>query len=525
MGGANGACARVADSMKKIDFLLSALLVFFLVFISAPARAEVTLPHMLSDHMVLQRNHPIHLWGWADPGEKVTVSLHGASASTKADGIGHWSVYLPPEPAGGPYTVTIAGTNTITLTDVMIGDVWFASGQSNMELPLMGFPGSAVVTNGQEEIRNATQPELRLLHIPDKASLYPQQDQTASWTLCTPQTAASFSAAAYFFGREIARREHVTVGLIDSSYGGTPGEAWISMDTIGSDAALMPVFAYWAHVSDDHEDFARIDAAQNREAAAAKAAGKPEPWHMWHPGDLDSWAPAWLYNAMVAPAINYPIKGVIWYQGETNSNVERAAMYQRIFPAIINDWRKQWQEGNFPFLFVQIAPFTSVPQEDWAVIREAQRRTLSVANTAMAVTVDIGNPTNVHPADKQDVGHRLALAARALAYGEPIEYSGPLYRQATVDGHAMQIWFSHTTGGLVAKGGGALTGFEVAGADHTFVPATAKVDGDTVLVSSPSVTDPAYVRYGWANYPTVNLFNGDGLPASPFTTEKTIPKP
>ncbi|HTV04433.1 MAG TPA: sialate O-acetylesterase [Acidobacteriaceae bacterium] len=511
--------------MKKTDLLFSAVLVFFLAFTASPACAEVTLPHMLSDHMVLQRDRPIHLWGWADPGEKVTATLHGASGSTEANGIGHWSLYLPPEPAGGPYTVTISGTNTITLTDVMIGDVWFASGQSNMQLPLMGFPGSAVVTNGHEEIRNATQPELRLLHIPAKASPYPQQDQAASWTLCTPKTAATFSAAAYFFGREIARREHVTVGLIDSSYGGTPGEAWISMDTIGSDAALMPIFAYWAHVSDSEVDFARIDAEQKREADAAKAAGNPAPWHMWRPNDIGSWAPAWLYNAMVAPAVNYPIKGVIWYQGETNSNIERAAMYQRIFPALINDWRKQWQEGNFPFLFVQISAFTSVPEENWAVIREAQRRTLSIANTAMAVTIDIGNPTNVHPADKQDVGHRLALAALALAYGEHIEYSGPLYRQATVNGHAMQIWFTHTTDGLIAKGSGLLKGFEIAGSDHKFVLAEARIDGDTVLVSSPDVPDPAYVRYGWANYPVVNLVNGVGLPASPFTTEKNIPKP
>jgi sialate O-acetylesterase len=510
--------------MKKIGFLLAPALVLLLA--STGAYAEVTLPKMLSDHMVLQRNRPIHLWGWADPGEPVTASLRTSTATTKADGLGRWSLYLAPEQAGGPYKVTIAGTNTIVLSDVMVGDVWFASGQSNMQLPLMGFPGSAVVTNGEEEIRNATQPELRLLHIPDKASPYPQQDQPASWTLCTPQTAASFSAAAYFFGREIARREHVTVGLIDSTWGGTPGEAWISMDSIGADASLMPVFAEWAHVSDDYVDFPRIIAQEKREDAAALAASKPKPEHPWHP-DLDSWDPAWLYNGMVAPAVNYPIKGVIWYQGETNSAVERAAMYQRIFPALIQDWRKQWQEGNFPFLFVQISAFTSVPTEDWAVIREAQRRTLSVANTAMAVTIDIGNPTNVHPADKQDVGHRLALAALALAYGDPIEYSGPLYRQASVDGHSMRIWFDHAASGLLIKGGGRLEGFEIAGSDKKFVPATAKIDGKTVLVSSPSVSDPEYVRYGWANYPTptVNLFNGAGLPASPFTTEKTIPKP
>ena len=223
--------------MKKIDFLLSFALVFSLAAASADARGEVTLPKILSSHMVLQRGRPIHLWGWADPGEQVTAALRSATASTQADGLGHWSVYLPPEQAGGPYQLTISGTNSIVLDDVLIGDVWFASGQSNMQLPLMGFPGSAVVTNGEEEIRNANQPNLRLLHIPDKASPYPQQDQEASWTLCTPETAASFSAAAYFFGREIANREHVPVGLIDSSWGGTPAEAWISMDSLGADAS------------------------------------------------------------------------------------------------------------------------------------------------------------------------------------------------------------------------------------------------------------------------------------------------
>lgn len=512
--------------MKKIAFLLATTLFVFLVI--APVSAEVTLPHVLSSHMVLQRDRPIHLWGWADPGERVTASLHGASASGKADAFGKWSIYLPPERAGGPYSITIAGTNTVTLDDVMIGDVWFASGQSNMQLPLMGFPGSAVVNNGDEEIRNATHPDIRLLHIPLKATAYPMRDQGATWTLCTPDTAKTFSAAAYFFAREIAQREHVTVGIIDSSWGGTPGEAWISMHTLGSDAALMPVFAYWAHLTKNEDDFPRIDAAREREAAAAKAAGQPAPWHLWRPENLESWHPSWLFNGMVAPITPLAIRGVIWYQGATNTNVERAAMYQPIFEALIKDWRMQWREGNFPFLFVQIAAYTSVPQENWPVVREAQRRTLDVANTAMAVTIDIGNPDNVHPADKQDVGHRLALGARALSYGEQVEYSGPLYRQASIDGNSVRVWFDHAGSGLVAKGG-PLKGFEVAGADHKFVPATGRIEhsgfGDSVVVSSPQVAQPEFVRYGWANYPAVDLFNGAGLPASPFTSEKEIPQP
>lgn len=513
--------------MKKNVFALVAS--FVLAFATAPIRAEVRLPHILSSHMVLQRGQPVHVWGWAAPGEAVAVAFHGVKARTEADDLGRWSIYLPPEQAGGPYSLTVSGTtHRITLTDVMVGDVWFAAGQSNMQLPLMGFPGSAVVRDGAEEIANATHANVRLLHFPDQASPYPQPDQGATWTLCTPATASTFSAVAYFFAREIAQREHVTVGMVDSSWGGTPAEAWVSMDTLGANAGLMPVFAEWARISDDNMDRPAIDAMWKRRDDAARAAGKPLPWHPWQPGDLESWEPSWLYNGMVAPAINFPIRGVIWYQGEQNTPVERAVMYQRIFPALIHDWRKHWREGDFPFLFVQLANFTSVPAENWAVVREAQRRTLGLANTAMAVTADIGDPDNVHYADKQDVGHRLALAALALSYGAKIEYSGPLYRQASPvsgpEGPAMRVWFDHVAGGLVAKGG-ALTGFEVAGLDHKFVPATARIDGDTVWVSSPGVPHPDYVRYGWANAPLLNLYNRAGLPASPFTSEENIPAP
>jgi sialate O-acetylesterase len=227
---------------------------------------------------------------------------------------------------------------------------------------------------------------------------------------------------------------------------------------------------------------------------------------------------------MVAPVTPYTIKGVIWYQGESNSKLAFAPMYAKLFPALIADWRAQWREGSFPFLFVQISSFTSDPTEAWAIIREAQRRSLSVENTAMAVTIDIGDPDNVHPPDKQTVGARLALAARALAYGESVEYSGPLFRQAAPEADGIRIWFDHAARGLVAKGG-ALQGFEIAGDDGRFATATARIDGETIVVSNPQVTDPKHVRYGWANAPAVNLFNSEGLPASPFTSEDAIPAP
>jgi len=481
------------------------------------ASAEVRLPTLLASHMVLQRQQPVHLWGWAEPDEKVSATLDGKTQSAVTDGFGHWHIYLPAMAAGGPFRLDIKGANEIALDDVMAGDVWFASGQSNMEMPLKGFPGNAVIRNSEEEIRNASHKELRLFRTPKRGSPYPLPDYEAQWTACTPETAADFSAVAYFFGRDIAKDEHVAVGLIDSTWGGTPAEAWISLEGLSSDASLMPVFAEWAPMADEQAELPALLKSEKRETDAAKSAGKPAPIHPWHP-QAESWTPAGLFNGMVAAALNFRIKGVIWYQGESNASGGRANMYERVFPALIQDWRTQWKEGNFPFLFVQISSFEAGPGGSYQTVREAQRRTLSVANTGMAVTIDIGQPDNVHPADKQDVGARLALAAEALAYGKQLEFSGPMFRETSVDGAALRIWFDHVKGGL--KGS---QGFEIAAADRKFVPAIARVDGETVVVSADGLAAPVYVRYGWANAPTVDLVNGAGLPASPFTSEARIP--
>lgn len=500
----------------KCSFLLLAAL-------AVPAvRGEVRLPKILSSHMVLQRDCPIHLWGWAEPGESVSATFKGVSQTATADRLGHWSLYLLPQPAGGPFPLTVKGSNTLELEDVLIGDVWFASGQSNMEMPLLGFPGNAVLKNSEEEIKNAIQPNIRLLFVRHKASEYPLPDYDQSWTVCTPETAKSFSAVAYFFGRQVAQHEHVPIGLIDSSWGGTPGEAWVSLDGLSSDAGLMPVFAARTEMTKIEADRAAIRRAEKAEDDAARKANQPLPKHHWQP-DPASWAPAWLFNGMVAPAVEYSIKGVIWYQGESNSSALRAPLYAKVFPALISDWRAHWREGNFPFLFVQLANFKSDSTETWAIIREAQRRTLSLANTGMAVTIDVGDPDNVHPSDKQTVGARLALAARALAYGETLEYSGPLFRQTSVDGSSIRVWFDHARG-LTAKGED-ISGFEVADSNHHFEPATARIDGESILLSNPQITSPQYVRYGWTNSPVLNLYNAAGLPASPFTSESSIPLP
>jgi sialate O-acetylesterase len=466
--------------------------------------------------MVLQRDRPIHIWGWSDPGEKVSVSLHGTSREIVGDSLGNWSVFLPPEAAGGPYQLTVTGSNRIVLDDVLIGDVWFASGQSNMEMPLKGFAG-APLKDSAAEIARATQSRIRLLLIPHKAADFPLRSADTSWTACSPETASNFSAVAYFFGRDLAARENVPIGLIDATWGGTVAEAWMSLQAISADAGLMPVFATRARMMQSQSETAAILAREKREDLAARQAGQAPPKHAWRP-DPASWAPAALFNGMVAPEVAYTIKGVIWYQGESNSRLDFAPMYAKLFPALIADWRAQWHQGDFPFLFVQISNFTSDATEAWAIVREAQRRSLSVANTAMVVTVDIGDPDNVHPADKQTVGARLALAARALAYGENVEYSGPLFRQATPEGEALRIWFDHAAAGLIAKGG-ALEGLEIAGDDGRYVSAAARIDGKTVVVGDARVPHPKYVRYGWANAPAVNLFNSEGLPASPFTSE------
>jgi sialate O-acetylesterase len=484
------------------------------------AHAEVRLPKILSSHMVLQRDRPIHFWGWADPRENVTVSLDGQSAAAAADNLGKWSLYLPAHAAGGPFTVTVKGSNTLNVDDVMIGDVWFASGQSNMEMPLKGFNG-APITNSAAEIQGANQPKLRLLRIKKNTSHFPLSDYQDTWTACTPETAADFSAAAYFFGREISEKQNVTVGLIDSTWGGTPAEAWTSYQGLTADASLMPVFAAWGEMMAGRTDMELVEAADKRADEAAEKAHQPKPKHAWRP-EPASWGPAALYNGMVAPAIGFGIKGAIWYQGEANTGAARAPIYDKVFGAMITDWRRHWQEGDFPFFFVQLANYKAGADSLWPTVRDAQRRTLGLANTGMAVTIDIGNPTNIHPADKQSVGHRLALAARSVAYGENIEFSGPLFRKAGRDGKTMRVWFDHAQG-LTAKGASAPSGFEIAGADRKYRPATAKIDGTSITVSSSDVNDPQYVRYGWKDVPSVNLYNAAGLPASPFSSEELLP--
>jgi sialate O-acetylesterase len=371
------------------------------------------------------------------------------------------------------------------------------------------------VENAATEIAAASHPNIRFMRVQHRPADYPRSDVPVdqSWVACDPQSAPHFSAVAYYFAREIEQHQHVPIGIIETNWGGTVAEAWTSMHALSGDASLMPVFRAWANMQENEEELVM----QDHNDAELRKNGKPVPHREWHP-ELHSWAPSELFNGMIAPFTPYPIRGAIWYQGESNSRLDRKDIYRLLFPAMIRDWRAQWRQGDFPFLFVQISSFGSGLGEEWPLIREAQRETLGLANTAMAVTTDIGDPGDVHPKNKKDVGHRLALPARAIVYGEKVEYSGPTFRKATPEGNRVRLWFDHASSGLVAKSG-ELRALEIAGEDGKFVSASAIIEGSTIVLSSDQVGRPLAVRYNWRNAPDGNLFNGEGLPASAFRGE------
>ena len=469
---------------------------------------------MFSDHAVLQRDRPIHVWGWDLPGQSVRVQLGTESKTSQVDDLGHWSVWLMPMPAGGPYVLDIEdGKSGKTFSDIYLGDVWVASGQSNMVMPLKGFP-NFYVQDSAKEIAAANHPDIRLLMVDEASSTFPKNDiGSEGWKLCSPESAPPFSAVAYFFGRELAEHEHVKIGLIESAWGGTPVESWMSFEGLAASTESADAFAIRGieanKVTDREDELARY----KRVAAEAVAKGQKPPTAPWYSTE-DPLQMAALYNGMIAPLTPYTIKGVIWYQGETNTPDERASSYASLFPAMIQDWRTHWGEGDFPFLFVQLPSVAGI-HAGWAVVRDAQRRTLSVANTGMAATLDLGKKSaGAHPPDKQDVGHRLALVARARVYGEAVEYSGPLFRQMTREGHGLRLWFDHAEG-LSGKGG-ELKGFEVAGPDGVFREAKASLDHDSILVESLSVSDPVTVRYGGMGWADGYIVNSSGLTAPSF---------
>ena len=492
---------------------------------SITASAQVSLPKILSDHMVVQRDLPVHVWGMAAPGELVSVTFRGETRSTAATNLGRWSVYMKPGTAGGPFEMSVKGSaaqgdstngNTdadITVRDVLVGDVWVASGQSNMEFALKNASTSAT------DLPKAGNPRIRLLLVDKKPADSPQDDlPIKGWEQSSPDSAKEFSAVAWYFAREIEQKEHVPVGVIDSTWGGTPAEAWTSMTALGSDPGLAPLFAVRGTMLAQASDAALQVKDEQRQRDEAAKAGKPAPQFPWHP-DLASYGPANLWNGMIAPIVPFGIKGALWYQGEANAGADRYPTYDRVMRTLIEDWRRQWGVGQFPFFYVQLANWNTGEGTNWAYVRNQQLKTLGLRNTGMAVIIDIGDPNDIHPKDKLDVGHRLALWARATVYGETgMEYSGPLFRQAAPEGNSIRAWFDHAKG-LNAKGGD-VNSVEVAGADGKFYQAKAAIEGETLVATSPDVPNPVSVRYAWASDPHCNLFNAEGLPASPFTSEK-----
>jgi sialate O-acetylesterase len=496
-------------------------------------RADVKPASIFGDNMVLQQGMSgVPVWGTADPGEAITVSLGGLMAEATADDKGRWMARFVGLGAGGdPTTLTITGKgSSVTFKNVVIGEVWICSGQSNMQW--------AVRQSAEPEVTaaNAKYPQIRLFTVPRQGKPEPQSSVNAKWVVCSPETVKDFSAVAYHFGRNLHEKLGVPVGLISTNVGGTPAEAWTSQEALDAvpelqhyHKTLAERVAKW----DPDKAKADFDKAQAKfrddlakwEEAAKKARdeGQPPPRRPTAPRPPQSPAtsgnsPSTLYNAMIAPLVPFAIKGAIWYQGESNAG--RAVEYRTLFPAMIQDWRTRWGQ-EFPFLFVQLAPWEP-GRDNWPVLCEAQLLTMkNVPKTAMAVITDVGDRTDIHPKQKGPVGERLGLAARALAYGEKVEYSGPLYKAMTVEGNKAVLTFDHVGAGLEARGG-ELTGFTVAGKDGKFVPAKAEIRGETVVVSSEQVEQPTAVRFGWAAFPTVNLWNKNGLPAS---SRKRLLKP
>lgn len=508
--------------MRKMMRKLTALWCVLGLLAAVSAGAAVTVPSVIGDHMVVQQGMRIPIWGKADPGEQVTVTLGDDTREAVADDAGRWLVRLPKQKAGGALDMSILGKDGgLTVSDILVGEVWVCSGQSNMQWTVSNS------NNAEAEIAAAKYPEMRLFTVDRTVATKPQDDCTGSWSVCTPETIPDFTAVGYYFGRELHTTLDVPVGLIHTSWGGTPAESWTTQATLESDPDFRPMLDRWANLEKGYPAAKKAhDAAMAEWKAAAekaKAEGKPEPrkprgpMHPMHPH-----RPSGLYNAMIAPLVPYGIQGAIWYQGESNAG--RAYQYRELFPAMIKDWRRVWDQGAFPFLFVQLANFRETEPNpepsDWAELREAQSMTLGLKNTGMAVTIDIGEAKDIHPRNKQDVGKRLALNALANTYGKRIAYSGPVYKSMRVKRDRIEIKFAHTDGGLVAKGGGPLQGFAIAGKDQEFVWADAVVKRKKVVVSADGVEAPVAVRYAWAINPICNLYNGAGLPASPFRTDE-----
>lgn len=450
------------------------------------ASASVRLPRVFGSGMVLQRDAKIPVWGWGAVGEKITVEIAGEKKTTTVDNDGRWRVDLSPKPAGGPFELKISATNNIVFNDVLFGDVWICAGQSNMGFSLRR------ARDADAEIATANYPNLRFLTIPAKSATEPQTDFDARWETCSPKTAGDFSAVAYFFARRLRETIQVPVGLVEVAWGGASCEAWIEPRLLLEHPELSGLASP-----------TRLEKTPENQRAGA------------------------LRDGMLAPLRPLAIKGVVWYQGEANTG--RAWQYRLLLPLLIESWRQDWEQGDFPFYFVQLANFMAPRpnpgNSSWAELREAQNLTArQLRNVGVAVAIDVGETANFHPKDKKPVGERLALLALARTYGVDVVCAGPEFRSMKIDGNRAVLAFDNVDGGLKIGANAQcddaeLRGFAVAGADRKFHWAQATIEGETVVVSAPEVPRPVAVRYAWADNPICNLTNGAGLPASPFRSD------
>lgn len=481
----------------------------------------VQLPPHFSNHMVLQREMNVPIWGMAGAGESVSVEFAGQKQTATAGADGRWRVDLAPMAASAESRTMVVtgggGGPAARIDDVLVGEVWLCSGQSNMDFTVAKtakyyFAG---VNHEAEEVAAATYPLIRMFTGEWSRTYAPQTTVAGAWRVCSSETVREFSAIGYFFARDLQREIHVPIGILTETYGASTAQAWIRRETIAASPTLKPMLdefdaAVKAYVPPTEEELKRWRDAVDR----AKVEGKRPP-RQPHPNPvLDQHNPTVLFNGMIAPIVPSALRGVLWYQGESITPPKE------LFPlwneTLITDWRKLWGY-EFPFYFVQLAALKN--NSNNPTVREEQAAALALPGTGMAVTIDIGDPDNVHPKNKQDVGARLVRIALARVYGRPLEYSGPVYASMQVEGQAIRVSFTHLGGGLVARGGPLKT-FVIAGADRKFVPADARIEGDTVVVSSPEVPTPVAVRYAWENYPEgCNLYNTAGLPAAPFRTD------
>jgi sialate O-acetylesterase len=476
--------------------------------------ADVKLNGLFTTGAVLQCEKRIPIWGTAADGERVTVAIRDFRASVTAKG-GRWTVYLPPMPPGGPYSLTVLGRTRIVLKNIVFGEVYLCVGQSNMEWPVSLSSGAA------EALLESRDPMLRLYTVPRAISDTPLTDVSAAWQPSTPESARGFSAVAYYFGRSLRSHLGRPVGLIQSAWSATTAQSWTSRLALTAHTETAPLIAVYER---DKEGYVRALDEFMVAREVARANGEADPPSPANPTGQGS--PSTVYNAMIAPLAPFALRGIISYQGE--SNTEDPKLYRTLFPAMIESWRAAFGDPSLPVLFVQLAPFlkrSESPRESaWAELRDAQLEvSQTVASTGMVVTIDVGDEYDIHPRDKQTVGERLERLARVLVYGQNVEASGPVFDSMTVDSNKAILHFTHIGGGLETHDSKALTGFTIAGADGKYLNASAVIQGDTVIVSAPGVDYPVNVRYGWADYPEGNLWNRAGLPASPFRTDRPPP--